>query len=1122
MVNDRYVGSDIDRIAQAGQVVVQTAQKGIADTGDLVDKYLSQVKQNSANLLELNNQQLQIQQQRNSQGLGGFASLVESGLKFVNQRQQQDLQKGAQRLQAEDARLKAEQAEAEWQRQLRLDEQKANQDERDFGFKVATSERDFQYKMVGDQVQQAKWLQERQDKVEEERRKQLSTVAATDAYDKIASIEGIYLQAGSGFLENVGKFKEEAMKIIAETPGLSAADYKTLIEKVNETANGRYRKFNERLISEQDKLSQANADKTEAQFNIEILPYIRQIKNLPNSEQAKPFLDGLTGKIKEFLASNNGLTDSQKLTIASRVIRNASDAYAIKLDNYQGMNKDITNFNNFALQYQAAVVEYQSSGNYSQFKERVGQLKITYGDWSSNLAQLGEGEKQALELARNNQELDQIRRNASSQAIQAFVLSDSFGNYVTANLLLNPNFESQLRAFPGLADKPEIKQAFQMAARIRESRAEFAKLGVDFAQTNTKISQLQLNKVQNLVQVTQRIAFNQRSGKPLDLADQLVQAELANYAAANPGSPLMGLLQGVFTNPDAKPDMASINAALKNEEGAISVIQQRLLQESQAKKEEFFARYSDVVQVYGGIPTDAQLKTWLTQAKGQYDAEFESIRNAAKQAESSAVPAGIQPNFNSGSSYGASIDSNGLVLVVPQSKAQVVNYNGRRVVTPTIAEGKAAVTSGWGVNRGTHRHAGVDFASTNGNHRNIALVSGTVLYSGSMRGYGGIVDILGDNGFIYRYAHQAVQVRVGDRVNPGQVVGISNNSGTNRGSGDTRHLHFEVLVPTGNAANVTPNNYRPRTGFAATIDPMKHLAELSAGGSNVRQLRVNNNRTAQRMGAIAPGNAVLAPNRGAIVNGYFGKPGMPPVPANQTFGTQRPYQTSGSRNQYSINAKQLSPDTWQPDDWGYAWLRQNPQLAQAIAATAKELRVPPWWITDIIAQESGNFRLAMKQHPGGSRNRNYGMFGFGSDSGVKGFYGAEPLTQVRQYRDYMIRNGWLKHVDRTGGNVNLAQFWAITRMGSGWRREILNGRDPASLRLNDTGKTYMDELGLLGNHVGRRYVGNGQRAGSRGNRNTGRRGRNKAVKTSYNPNSSVAVALDEAGTPLPYVDDTLA
>lgn len=66
---------------------------------------------------------------------------------------------------------------------------------------------------------------------------------------------------------------------------------------------------------------------------------------------------------------------------------------------------------------------------------------------------------------------------------------------------------------------------------------------------------------------------------------------------------------------------------------------------------------------------------------------------------------------------------------------------------------------------------------------------GKVIYSGWMTGYGKIVQVKHDNGYVTYYAHlKAATVKVGDKVDQGSVVGKANNTGISAGS----HLHFEV------------------------------------------------------------------------------------------------------------------------------------------------------------------------------------------------------------------------------------------------------------------------------------------------------------------------------------------
>lgn len=123
------------------------------------------------------------------------------------------------------------------------------------------------------------------------------------------------------------------------------------------------------------------------------------------------------------------------------------------------------------------------------------------------------------------------------------------------------------------------------------------------------------------------------------------------------------------------------------------------------------------------------------------------------------------------------------------------------------------------------------------------LAAGTVIRAGVAGGYGNLVEIQGDDGYIYRYAHNnKLLVKAGDRVEYGDTVSLSGNTGTSGGP----HLHFEVRDANWNAldgrqwieaytpipewADELPNhvlrNYDPEKlkAFVATA-PERHKAE---------------------------------------------------------------------------------------------------------------------------------------------------------------------------------------------------------------------------------------------------------------------------------------------------------
>jgi murein DD-endopeptidase MepM/ murein hydrolase activator NlpD len=111
-------------------------------------------------------------------------------------------------------------------------------------------------------------------------------------------------------------------------------------------------------------------------------------------------------------------------------------------------------------------------------------------------------------------------------------------------------------------------------------------------------------------------------------------------------------------------------------------------------------------------------------------------------------------------------------------------------------------TSGFGYRWG-RLHAGEDFAVPVGTPLG-SMSTGTVVYAGAMSGYGNMVDVRYWDGTVSRFGHMSrVSVSVGQHVVPGQIVGLSGNTGHSTGP----HLHLEI---------------RPRGG--AAVDPLPWLA----------------------------------------------------------------------------------------------------------------------------------------------------------------------------------------------------------------------------------------------------------------------------------------------------------
>lgn len=97
------------------------------------------------------------------------------------------------------------------------------------------------------------------------------------------------------------------------------------------------------------------------------------------------------------------------------------------------------------------------------------------------------------------------------------------------------------------------------------------------------------------------------------------------------------------------------------------------------------------------------------------------------------------------------------------------------------------VTSPYG-RRGRRHHDGIDIGAPPGTEVR-AAAAGAVIYAGSLRGYGRMIIIRHEDGFVTVYAHNARQrVRAGARVRRGDPIATVGRSGRTTGP----NLHFEV------------------------------------------------------------------------------------------------------------------------------------------------------------------------------------------------------------------------------------------------------------------------------------------------------------------------------------------
>jgi len=107
-------------------------------------------------------------------------------------------------------------------------------------------------------------------------------------------------------------------------------------------------------------------------------------------------------------------------------------------------------------------------------------------------------------------------------------------------------------------------------------------------------------------------------------------------------------------------------------------------------------------------------------------------------------------------------------------------------------------------------HHGTDFGARRGTPL-LAVNSGTVSFSGWMGGYGKVVKIRHGSGYESLYAHQSRRnVRVGEKVRRGQVIGYVGSTGRSTGP----HLHFGLMK---NGRWINPMNVLGKKSLERTV-----------------------------------------------------------------------------------------------------------------------------------------------------------------------------------------------------------------------------------------------------------------------------------------------------------------
>ncbi len=144
---------------------------------------------------------------------------------------------------------------------------------------------------------------------------------------------------------------------------------------------------------------------------------------------------------------------------------------------------------------------------------------------------------------------------------------------------------------------------------------------------------------------------------------------------------------------------------------------------------------------------------------------------------------------------------------VEVARARIAHYNRVLIDVPVRkpVSGEIDVNSPFGVrtdpfNGRPAMHTGVDLHGEYGESVH-ATAAGTISIAGRDGGYGNMVEINHGNGLSTRYGHlSAIEVKVGQKVHVGQVIGRIGSTGRSTGP----HLHYETRI---NGQPVNPQKF---------------------------------------------------------------------------------------------------------------------------------------------------------------------------------------------------------------------------------------------------------------------------------------------------------------------------
>ena len=252
---------------------------------------------------------------------------------------------------------------------------------------------------------------------------------------------------------------------------------------------------------------------------------------------------------------------------------------------------------------------------------------------------------------------------------------------------------------------------------------------------------------------------------------------------------------------------------------------------------------------------------------------------------------------------------------------------------------EGTVSSTFGVDRGTHRHGGLDIAAPSGTAVRAALC-GTVTQAGAQGAYGNLICVRHTSAFSTCYAHlSSFNTQEGAYVEVGQLIGRVGSTGRSTGP----HLHFETRI-NGRAHDPEPylDGERRVPGTSTGGGGEARAASNAAGGEPRSAQQASAESSSSSETGSNPGETRTASTQQAQSTATGG--GTPPGGVASDEGHDpRGYEYQSSQQQSaSASASQAAPEQApapeQPAQERPA--QEQAQPAQVQAAPAQDESAP--------------------------------------------------------------------------------------------------------------------------------------------------------------------------------------